>query len=433
MFTIIGVDGKEYGPVTADQIRQWITENRLTPAMQARREGETEWRRIADFAEFAPPAPPVGADGMPPLDPAATVAPGAALPAAPAEPQPVVFTGEWTEYFKIWIVNVLLTIVTLGIYAAWAKVRKRRYFCANTRVLGHTFEYLADPVKILYGNLIVGAIFLALALSQMMPLLYLCLLLLFSIAAPWFIVRALAFNARNTAWRGLRFNFTGKYGGSAMVFLLWPLMVPFTMGLLMPVVAQKQKDFVVKHHTFGRTAFGFRGTVEAFFKVYGVTLLFFLPVIAAYFGFIAFMIKLAIETQKGGGGARPPSTDSLALFGIAMLFVVVPATFIGIQYFRARMFNLLWNNSSLAGTRFLASMRFRDLLLVEFTNKLVVALTLGFLFPWAAIRTAKLRADSLKIVPFGNPDDFIAAEQSAVGAVGDSANDFFDFDIGFGA
>lgn len=425
MFTIIGVDGKEYGPVTVDQIKQWIAENRLTPAMQARREGETEWRRLADFPEFAPP--PVATPSNDPLAPAAVV------PAPPAEPQPVVFTGEWTEYFKIWIVNVLLTVVTLGIYAAWAKVRKRRYFCANTRVLGHTFEYLADPVKILYGNLIVAGLFLALTLSQVVsPFLYLGLVLLFAIATPWFIVRALAFNARNTAWRGLRFNFTGRYGQSAMVFLLWPMMVPFTMGLLMPVVAQKQKDFVVKHHAFGRTAFNFRGTVEAFFKVYGVTLLFFLPVIVAYFGFIAFMVAFTVEAQKSGGRPTPPSADTMAMFGIAILLVVVPATFTGVQYFRARIFNLVWNNSSLAGTRFIASLRFRDLLLVEFTNKLVVALTLGFLFPWAAIRTAKLRADSLKVVPFGNPDEFVASEQAAVGAVGDSANDFFDFDIGFG-
>lgn len=430
MFTIIGVDGKEYGPVTADQIRQWITENRLTPAMQARRDGETEWRRIADFAEFAPPAPAAG--GLPPIDPAAIGAP--AVPAAPVEPQPVAFTGDASEYFKIWIVNVLLTIVTLGIYAAWAKVRKRRYFCANTRVLGHTFEYLADPVKILYGNLIVGALFLALAFSQVVsPFLYLGLVLLFSIAAPWFIVRALAFNARNTAWRGLRFNFTGTYGQSAMVFLLWPMMVPFTMGLLMPVVAQKQKDFIVKHHAFGTTPFSFTGKVEAFFKVYGVTLLFFLPVIVAYFGFIALMVGFAMEAQKGGGTAKPPSADTFATFGIAMLLIVIPATFVGIQYFRARMFNLVWNNSTLTGTRFLASLRFRDLLLVEFTNKLVVALTLGFMFPWAAIRTAKLRAAAVKVAPAGDPDAFVAAAQPAVGAVGDSANDFFDFDIGFGA
>ncbi len=38
------------------------------------------------------------------------------------------FTGDGREYFRIWIVNVSLTVITLGIYSAWAKVRRMRYF-----------------------------------------------------------------------------------------------------------------------------------------------------------------------------------------------------------------------------------------------------------------------------------------------------------------
>ena len=65
------------------------------------------------------------------------------------------FDGTSGEYFKIWIVNLFLTVVTIGIYAAWAKVRTRRYFYANTRLEGHPFDYTADPRAILRGNLIV--------------------------------------------------------------------------------------------------------------------------------------------------------------------------------------------------------------------------------------------------------------------------------------
>ena len=45
-----------------------------------------------------------------------------------ARTAPVEFTGNAGEYFKIWIVNIALTVVTLGVYSAWAKVRKLRYF-----------------------------------------------------------------------------------------------------------------------------------------------------------------------------------------------------------------------------------------------------------------------------------------------------------------
>ena len=42
------------------------------------------------------------------------------------------FRGDPKEYFRIWIVNLALTILTLGIYSAWAKVRKQRYFYLST-------------------------------------------------------------------------------------------------------------------------------------------------------------------------------------------------------------------------------------------------------------------------------------------------------------
>ena len=50
------------------------------------------------------------------------------------------FTGTAREYFGIWIVNVLLTIITLGVYSAWAKVRRQRYFYGNTWLAGANFD-----------------------------------------------------------------------------------------------------------------------------------------------------------------------------------------------------------------------------------------------------------------------------------------------------
>jgi uncharacterized membrane protein YjgN (DUF898 family) len=434
MFMIIGADGKEYGPVTADQIRQWIDENRLTRDMQARRVETTAWSRIADLPEFGgtPSAEPnVGGVVPPSVPPTAgdagtTSAAASPLAAPPGQPERIEFTGDWAEYFKIWIVNVLLTIVTLGIYAAWAKVRKRRYFCANTRVLGHTFEYLADPVKILYGNLIVVALFMMLTFSQFVsPFLYLALAIVFAIAVPWFVVRALVFNARNTAWRGLRFNFTGRYGESAKVFLLWPLLVPFTFGLLFPYVAKRQKDFVINHHAFGTSPFSFAGRTQDFYKIYGITLLFFIPMIVAYFAFIVAMVMTA---QERGEPPNPAMAGSAFLFFLIALPFAIAGTF----YFRARMFNLLWNNTSLAGNRFTATMRARDLFLIHLLNSIVTALTLGLMHPWAAVRVVKFQMDSLRLLPAGNIDAFLAAAHPPGSAVGEAANDFFDFDLGFG-
>src|SRR5437016_9096782 len=53
MYRIIGTDGKEYGPVTADQVRQWITEGRANAETKALPEGATEWKRLGELPEFA--------------------------------------------------------------------------------------------------------------------------------------------------------------------------------------------------------------------------------------------------------------------------------------------------------------------------------------------------------------------------------------------
>ena len=53
MYYIQGADQKEYGPISADQLRQWITENRLNRFSPARADGESLWKTLGDFPEFA--------------------------------------------------------------------------------------------------------------------------------------------------------------------------------------------------------------------------------------------------------------------------------------------------------------------------------------------------------------------------------------------
>ena len=99
------------------------------------------------------------------MEHAETAAPGASESAtvpdttvhAPPAPQPLTiqFTGSGSEYFRIWIVNLLLIIVTLGIYFAWAKVRRLRYFMGNTLVDGQPLGFHGDPKKMFKGYLLV--------------------------------------------------------------------------------------------------------------------------------------------------------------------------------------------------------------------------------------------------------------------------------------
>jgi TM2 domain-containing membrane protein YozV len=81
MYKIIGADGREYGPVSADQVKQWIAEGRANGQTRILAEGTTDWRSLADLPEFhaalgisGGTPPPIA----PPVQPhAATWPPGA--------------------------------------------------------------------------------------------------------------------------------------------------------------------------------------------------------------------------------------------------------------------------------------------------------------------------------------------------------------------
>ena len=84
MYKIIGTDGKEYGPVTADQLRRWISEGRVNAHTRAQAEGSTEWQPISAFPEFALSLPELAAPaggGVPPELPSLNDSPANGLPA----------------------------------------------------------------------------------------------------------------------------------------------------------------------------------------------------------------------------------------------------------------------------------------------------------------------------------------------------------------
>ena len=414
------VGGQRNGPFGQDEFVRIIGTGAVTDASLVWREGMAEWRPLAELRGelgLGPPAipPPVGEAATP------TPTPG---------PASFEFTGAAGEYFKIWIVNLLLTIVTLGIYAAWAKVRNRRYFYANTRLLGHAFDYTGNPVRILVGNVIVfGMALVYFASGAISPFLVLAVVLLFMVLTPWLIVKSLSFNARNSTYRGLRFGFDGTYGGAAKVFLLLPVAAVFTLQLLFPWVQREQRKYVVDRHRFGATSFDFSGTTEAIYKIFGVTLLFFIPLLIAYGGIIATLVANA-GTAVGGQASPPP--PMMAVWGL-LFFPGMISAVIGSYYFRARLFNYVWGNTMLGGHRFEAKMSFGGLFGLQIVNLLAVIFTLGLMYPWAKVRLVNFTLESLRFVPAGGLETLTGtgpvAEESAVG---ESAADFFDFDIGLG-
>ncbi len=365
----------------------------------------------------------------PPPEPAGpTAAPPAAPPAPPpdsgdagfdacAEPREyaVLFHGKAFEYFKIWIVNILLTILTLGIYSAWAKVRNKQYFYGNTQIDGSSFQYTARPMQILIGRLIAFGLFVVyMVINQLFPPAALVLALLFLIFLPWIVIRSLAFNARNSMYRNIRFRFNGGVGEAVMAFLVFPLLAGLTGGLLMPFAWHRQTRFYVNNHSFGTTPFSFEASAGPYFGLLGRLIL---TGIAAFIPLAIFGVMIGSNTQN----AEP-------LAGLLMLPIMVGFYVLMFAVMEAGLGNLRFNNSHLDEVYFNSRLTVGGMASLYFVNTLGVVLSLGLLIPWAKVRTAAYRARCLTLVAPGL-DGFIAGEEEKVSALGEQIGEVFDVDI----
>jgi uncharacterized membrane protein YjgN (DUF898 family) len=210
---------------------------------------------------------------------------------------PVQFTGKAGEYFGIWIVNLLLSIITFGIYSAWAKVRRLKYFYNNTKIDGVGFDYHAKPSAILKGRIIAFLLFVVYSvLSRFSPIAGALLGLALFLAIPWIIVRGLIFNARNTSHRGLRFDFKGKTMEAAKIFILYPLLILITFGLALPLVAQRSNKFLFENHQFGLSEFQSKALAKDFYMVY-LKLLGVLVAISLVFGLLSSVLMKSLMPQ----------------------------------------------------------------------------------------------------------------------------------------
>src|SRR5256885_5608672 len=130
------------------------------------------------------------------------------------------FTGSGSEYFRIWIVNLLLTIVTLSLYHPWAKVRRLRYFYGNTLVGGQPLDFHGNPLAMLRGYLLVGALVVLYSVAgHFSPTAGLFAFVVIAALWPALLKSSMQFRLANTSWRGLRFAFRGSPGGAAAALL----------------------------------------------------------------------------------------------------------------------------------------------------------------------------------------------------------------------
>ncbi len=351
---------------------------------------------------------------------------------------PFVFEGKGGEYFGIWITNIFLTVLTLGIYSAWAKVRNLRYFYRSTSLDGAHFDFHANPVAILKGRLIAVAFFILFAVvSELSPIGGLVLTVVLALAIPWIIVRALKFRFANTSYRNLRFGFDGSYSGAMKEYLLMPLLLIPSLGLLWPYIRYRQQRYIVSNVRYGRSKAGFTGPWIPWF-IAGVPL-----VLVALLGFAVPAIYVAIKLQAALASAAASAeeadgqvvintdgmeADPFAEMGPIFVLAIL-AFYLALPYYIVKTRNLLFEATSIGAHHFESTMRTFKYMGVVLLNLFIVIFTFAFGIPLAKVIMAKYKAETLTLICEGDLDQFVAQEQEAVKALGEELGEAFDIDI----
>ena len=347
-----------------------------------------------------------------------------ASPLAVSPSQAFTFSGRGSEYFRIWIVNLLLSIITLGIYSAWAKVRRLRYFYSNTAVAGTSFDYHGNPVAILKGRIIAVVLLVAYNFAfQVNALVGFIVMVAFAVAIPWLIWRSLQFKMYNPSYRGIRFGFKGNAKTAYVVYLLLPVLTVLTLYFLTPFTHQRIKRFQHSEARFGSTHFSFDGSVGSFYKTYLLGLgICIAGLVVILFGFGSTLTVLA-------HGGIASATAGLVFSLILMGFVIYAWLFLMYPLFLTLLQNLIWNHTRLGEHRFTSQMRWGRMMFITFTNILAIICTLGLFTPFAQIRSMRYRIESMTLLPASNLDEFVADAEAHGSATSEGMADLLDFDM----
>lgn len=332
------------------------------------------------------------------------------------------FHGKAGEYFRIWIVNLSLTILTLGIYSAWAKVRKNRYIYGSLDLAGSRFDYLATPLRILRGRLIAIALLVAyVAVESITPVFGGGLLVMLTLLTPWLLVRSRMSNMRYTAYRNIRFGFTPAYGEAYTAVLGYGILSVITLGIMFPYAHYRRNRMIVGNSRFGNLGFAFKARAGQFFVAYAIG------------GVLAMMLVLPLQFIPGLEGLKEADSLPPVLFVLPIILLLLFYYTIG-QFVKAYILRLVTNHTEIGtgdtSAKLGCDWSLPGMLGIYLVNIIAIIFSLGLLIPWAQMRILRYQMNHTWIEVPAGLDNVVAGVERDVSSLGEEIGDVFDVDIG---
>ena len=340
--------------------------------------------------------------------------------ALPSKTFPVEFSGTKAGYFKLWFVNLLLSILTLGIYSAWAKVRNNQYLYGHTQIDGHRLNYLATPWQILRGRILAvlvfgGAYFLAL----LVPLIMLPFVIGYIFVLPWAIGQGLRFTLRMTSYRNVRFSFEGSYGDLFVHFILLPMVAAFTFYLTAPWIHKQISEFLHRSVTYGGKPL----------KIKLETGRFYFAVMCALFTAVVVGLLVAALISLSSGLTEAAPSYAAAFGTVGFLLAYLGFTFCSGIYMGIIRNHVMNNLEAEDLASFHSDVEPLTYASIMASNVLLLMVTLGLAFPIARIRILRYTCAHTRVTLTPAIDTMQNTVDEQYSAFGEEAAGLFDTDL----
>jgi len=305
------------------------------------------------------------------------------------------------------LLNGLLRILTLGVYHFWGKTEVRQRIWSAVRIDGEPLDYRGTGAELFRGFLIVFFLILlpilaigfagALLLSPSSPGrwvyevgFYTLPLALTGIG----IHRARRYRFSRTRWRGIRGGQGGRSWHFAWLYLWTMLLVPITLGWIVPWRTVRLQKALFDDTCFGDKAFTFTGRAaplyRRFWLVWLSAIVLFAATLTAIFAIVGFDMGTGTPRAPQFGGKTAAMSGGV-IFLALLVFAVIRA------WYTTRVLNYFASQTQFQGIAFTLAARVGSFVWLTASNYLIRVLSLGFLSPVAEARSMRYIVDRLAI------------------------------------
>lgn len=335
-------------------------------------------------------------------------------------PRQATFHGTGAALFGIYLRNILLTLLTIGIYYFWGKNRLRAYLAGQCEFEGDRFAWHGTGRELFLGASKALVILTPLAiLVFVVPLVWKgpaasvlargLTLVWYFVLGPLVAVGARRYRMSRLSWRGIRFSFRGRLRDFFKLFLRGSVLTSLTLGLYTPYFQAQTRKFFSEHTYFGNVRFGFDGRggdlIGRFLAVCAVSIVAFVGAGYALLGTIG--LRRSFLAQNDAARAF-----LLARMLVPLLLAAAIAVVAWFWYAASRQ-RYYWSRTSFGTARFRSTMTAGKLLWLSFSNLALVVVTVGLGLPWVIARNARFGLANIAVVGSLDLDKILQEAQTA--------------------